>query len=119
MTTTEKLASCANNNNNNNNNEASCNNAISSTTPGVVDECGIWVALSTLPGSGVGMYARKSYQMGEASLADHTIPIVDFPLHNSHHNNATTTFLWDEYFWDGNRLKCKIQSMCNYVFFAA
>jgi hypothetical protein len=100
----DKLASCANNNNNNNN-EASCKNAIiSSTIPGV-DECGIWVAPSTLPGSGVGMYAGKSYQMGEALMADHTIPIVDFPLHNSHHN-ATTTFLWDEYFWDGNRLKC-------------
>jgi hypothetical protein len=92
----EKLASCANNNN-----EASCN-AISST-PGV-DDCGIWVAPSTLPGSGAGMYAGKSYKMGETLLADHTIPIVDFPLHNSHHN--ATTFLWDEYFWDGNRLKC-------------
>jgi hypothetical protein len=101
----EKLASCANNNNNNNNDDdddkASCN-AISST-PGV-DDCGIWVAPSTLPGSGIGMYAGKSYKMGEALMADHTIPIVDFPLHNSHHN--ATTFLWDEYFWDGNRLKC-------------
>jgi hypothetical protein len=28
-------------------------------------ECGVWVAMSTIPGSGIGMYAGKSFKSGE------------------------------------------------------
>lgn len=58
-------------------------------------QCGVWVGLSTLPGTGVGMFAGKDFQKGDLLLnvGDHVIPIVDLGRRKS------DFFLWDEYTW--------------------
>lgn len=61
------------------------------------EECGVWLALSTLPGTGIGMFAGKEFRQDETLMAagDHIIPIVDFLLYQP----ANVKFLWDEYTW--------------------
>lgn len=63
-----------------------------------LSECGIWLAPSTIPGAGLGMYAGKDFKSNEnlQALGDVTIPIVDMP----HHQNGDWKFLWDEYTWN-------------------
>ena len=67
------------------------------TTSDDDDECGVWLALSTLPGTGIGMFAGKEFRENETLMAagDHIIPIVDFLLYQP----ANVKFLWDEYTW--------------------
>jgi hypothetical protein len=65
------------------------------TSPSV--ECGVWLTMSSLPGTGIGMFAGQSFKTGDdmmEGLGDHIIPIVDFGLYHS-----STYFLWDEYTW--------------------
>lgn len=61
------------------------------------EECGVWLALSTLPGTGIGMFAGKEFKKDQEFMAigDHIIPIVDFTVYQ----NETVSFLWDEYIW--------------------
>lgn len=70
----------------------------SSTT----EECGVYVGLSTLPGTGIGMFAGKDFQKGDEllSIGDHIIPIVDVGWEIE--NNDDRFFLWDEYTWNSN-----------------
>ena len=62
------------------------------------EECGVWLALSTLPGTGIGMFAGKEFIKGENFMAagDHVVPIIDMPVYNQGDNDY---FLWDEYVW--------------------
>jgi hypothetical protein len=50
------------------------------------DACGLWVALSTIPGAGIGMYAGTNFQIGDPLLphgsGDHVIPIVDLRVNH-------------------------------------
>ena len=68
------------------------------TTPEAQDECGVWLALSTLPGTGIGMFAGKEYVKGDMFMAagDHVVPIVDFATYQP---DGGESFLWDEYTW--------------------
>ena len=61
-------------------------------------ECGVWLALSTLPGAGIGIFAGKNFSTREQFMpaGDHTVPIVDIIAHNGGRNFF---FLWDEYTW--------------------
>ena len=73
-----------------------------------VSECGIWLAMSTLPGAGIGMYAGKDFNRGDnmhPNLGDHCIPITDLELN---HNDAEF-FLWDEYTWNSQFLRMNNQ----------
>jgi len=56
-------------------------------------QCGIYLALSTLPGTGLGMFAGRDFFKGEQMMlaGDHTIPIVD----------GIGVTLWDSYVWVG------------------
>lgn len=79
------------------------------------DECGVWLALSTLEGTGIGMFAGKEFTAGQPFMmaGDHMVPIVDILAHNrdkdkNKHNgdgndndneDARLFFLWDEYTW--------------------
>ncbi len=59
-------------------------------------ECGVWLALSTLPGAGIGMFAGKGFEKDEVFMAgDLTVPIVDVETHQG----PDLFFLWDEYTW--------------------
>jgi hypothetical protein len=67
-------------------------------------ECGIWLAPSTIPGAGLGMYAGRNFHHGDALQLDYTgvpvgdpvIPIVDIEAHNG---DKKFRMLWDEYTW--------------------
>jgi hypothetical protein len=58
--------------------------------------------MSTLPGTGIGMFAGKSFKEGDVMMpaGDHIIPFVDVGL--SHGTNIF--FLWDEYTWVSKRI---------------
>lgn len=65
-------------------------------------DCGVWLAESTIPHAGIGMYAGRSYEVKEPLTAtgDVAIPIVDI---NFYHGSKFD-FLWDAYTWGGSDL---------------
>jgi hypothetical protein len=67
------------------------------------DTCGIWFAPSSIPNSGLGMYAGRNFEEGEEMTAtgDAVIPIVDMALHQG----TKWFFLWDSYTWDATGLQ--------------
>ena len=71
------------------------------TSTAHLDECGIWLAPSCLPGAGLGMYAGRSFTKGEVmqQTGDVVIPIVDILMHQR--GRGKFPFLWDEYTWNG------------------
>jgi hypothetical protein len=71
--------------------------AVAYTTP----TCGIWLAKSTIPNAGLGMFAGKPFQNGQDLLesGDIVIPIVDFSLHQWKYHYR---LLWDDYTWDSD-----------------
>lgn len=84
-------------------------------------ECGIWLALSSLPNTGMGMYAGKEYKHGQklqSPLGDISIPVTDMKLHNS---NPDFHYLWDSYVWgaDPYNLVFTIDQEAPYVEFAS
>lgn len=86
------------------------NNNDDNQSPDDLDEtCGIWVAISTLPNSGLGMYAGKSYQPGELlPIRDHATPMFDVRIH--HEDEDEYPFLWEDYYWNGGGMTCIDQS---------
>lgn len=64
--------------------------------------CGLWLAESSIPHAGIGMYAGRSYEKKEALAAtgDVVIPIVDI---NFYHGSKFN-FLWDSYTWGAAEL---------------
>ena len=67
----------------------------STSSAGEADQCGVWVGMSTLPGTGLGMFAGKDFKYGELLLpvGDLIIPIVDLGSRQSRF------FLWNDYTW--------------------
>lgn len=72
--------------------------------------CGVYLAESTLPGTGIGMYAGpKGYRKGETitkELGDLIVPITDLKtthsdtgLYDEDAKDMTKYFLWDQYTW--------------------
>lgn len=61
-------------------------------------ECGVYLAPSTIPGAGMGMYAgNKEYNDGDILTdSDIVIPVFELDWHNDHGN---FDFLWNEYVW--------------------
>jgi hypothetical protein len=61
-------------------------------------ECFMYLAPSTIPGAGLGVFAgSKAYKEGDfVSPGDIVIPIIDQELHHPHDD---WEFLWDEYTW--------------------
>jgi hypothetical protein len=64
--------------------------------------CGMYLAPSTIPGAGLGIFAGDHpIARGEAlGMGDIVIPIVDFHWHNGGKNNTAYPFLWLEYTWN-------------------
>jgi hypothetical protein len=75
-------------------------NATAATTP---IECGIYMAPSTIPGAGLGIFAGRAFRAHEPlqQSGDLALSIVDIVLHN---NDSGFTFLWDEYTWNAEAL---------------
>ena len=76
-----------------------------SPSPAVSLECGIWLAPSTIPGAGLGLYAGRHFQAEEQlqQSGDLTISIVDLRLH-TRYGHEYESFLWDEYTWNAQAL---------------
>jgi hypothetical protein len=62
------------------------------------EECNLYLAPSTIPGAGFGMFSgSKSFKNGEQlALPDIMIPTYDMEWHNGH---KEFSFLWEEYTW--------------------
>jgi hypothetical protein len=69
--------------------------------------CEIWLAPSTIPGAGLGMYAGRAFKKGESLLygGDLVVPIVDIFQHAEEASTAPWAFLWTDYSWNGNALR--------------
>ena len=69
------------------------------------EQCGVWLAPSTIPGAGLGMFAGKHFETDDVLIptGDSVIGIVDIALHNRQQHRET--FLWDEYTWSGRSLR--------------
>jgi len=69
------------------------------------EQCGLYLAPSTIPGAGLGMFAGVDFEEGsEVTPGDAMVPIRDMNWHNSLHG-FTNQFLWDEYIWSGATFK--------------
>eukprot|EP00536_Pseudo-nitzschia_multiseries_P018661 jgi/Psemu1/56654/gm1.56654_g len=66
------------------------------------NECGLYLAPSSIPGAGLGMYSgSKKYEAYElVSDSDLMIPTWDLDYHNG---NDVYHFLWDEYTWSSSK----------------
>jgi SET domain len=63
----------------------------------VSSECGVYIATSTIPGAGLGLFAGKDFNKGErVTWGDLIIPIVELNWNNGHEDFF---WLWDEYTW--------------------
>jgi hypothetical protein len=59
--------------------------------------CGVWLAPSTIPGAGLGMFAGRAYKPQEiVTEGDIVIPLSEIDWHNGFQLNF---FLWEEYTW--------------------
>jgi hypothetical protein len=71
----------------------------SSSATTSTQECGVYLAPSTIPGAGLGMFAgNREYQKGDVVTdGDLMIPVFELDWHNG---NVDFPFLWDEYVWN-------------------
>jgi hypothetical protein len=76
--------------------DGSCSSATSK------DVCGIWFARSSIPNSGLGMYAGRNFEEGEELMAtgDVVIPLIDVELYH----DVKSFFIWDSYTWNAGSL---------------
>lgn len=66
----------------------------------IQEECGVYLAPSTIPGAGLGMFAGKSYGVHDTvTQGDIIIPLSSLDWHNDF---KLDFFLWEEYTWDGD-----------------
>ena len=63
----------------------------------VRSECGVYLAPSTIPGAGLGMFAGKDFNKGDrVTYGDIVVPLVELEWNNG---NNKFFWLWDEYIW--------------------
>jgi hypothetical protein len=69
-------------------------------------DCEIWLAPSTIPGAGLGMYAGRDYLQGDTLLpcGDSLVPIIDYAANAKTVGKDHLKFLWNEYVWDSQGL---------------
>ena len=69
---------------------------ISITSTSKDDTCGTYLAESTIPGAGLGMFTGHDFSTGEEiTPGDIILPILEFGWHAG----EDTYLLWDEYTW--------------------
>jgi hypothetical protein len=64
-------------------------------------ECGIYLAPSTIPGAGMGMFVGDQHLVVNDTVTrgDIVFPIIELKFHAGAGNNKNVDFLWDEYTW--------------------
>ena len=90
--------------------DGSCSSPISSPEgASPTPKCGVYLAMSTLPGTGIGMFAGRDYEEGQdmMELGDHVIPIVDVNIHQP----KDIFFLWDDYTWDSDTVRATYEGV--------
>jgi SET domain len=66
------------------------------------DVCRIYVAPSTIPGAGIGIFAGVSFNRGDlVTPGDGVVPIYN-PVFNNGNQEHINTLLWDEYVWSAS-----------------
>ena len=66
-------------------------------------QCGLYLAESSIPGAGWGMFSGVHHDEGDVvTEGDIVIPLVDIEWNNG---NDDFFFLWDEYEWSSNAFK--------------
>lgn len=70
------------------------------TTYARQEDCGLYLAPSTIPGAGLGMFAgNRPFNVGDVvSYSDLMIMVNDMDWHNGG-EEADYSFLWEEYTW--------------------
>ncbi|KAL7557110.1 hypothetical protein ACA910_002359 [Epithemia clementina (nom. ined.)] len=88
-----------NNDNNNNNND---------------NQCGVYLAPSTIPGAGNGIFAGRFAAAGDASLLppDLVVPVTDYVFHN-HFHPVQDMYRWFQHSWDGDTFQGVAQEAWN------
>jgi hypothetical protein len=68
----------------------------------VDDVCRVYIAPSTIPGAGYGIFAGVSFRKGDlVTPGDGVVPIHNPVFHNGNVEHVDT-FLWDEYVWSAS-----------------
>jgi hypothetical protein len=71
-----------------------------------LESCGIYLAPSSIPNAGLGMYAghRPFKKNDEVTYEDIVMPIFEFEWHNKGKKETQKfeNFLWDEYTWNAD-----------------
>lgn len=67
-------------------------------------DCGLYLAPSSIPGAGLGMYAgrsaiSKNHPVVPRGGGDVIIPLIEMEWHTSYGTTEERHFLWDEYTW--------------------
>jgi hypothetical protein len=89
-------------------NNGTCQPEVAANVSSINSQCRVWLAMSTLPGAGIGMFAGAAFKKGEDMMraGDHIIPIVDLFMYHGGRALDNHFFLWDEYTWNGKSLQC-------------
>jgi hypothetical protein len=70
-------------------------------------KCGIWIAKSTLPNAGIGMFAGRKYAPKQHLGVDRVVPIIDMEKYQG----SGWPFLWNAYTWNSERLENEADSV--------
>lgn len=83
--------------------ESSAATTTTETTTPAKPRCGVYLAPSTIPGSGLGMFAGDNhYKVDDTvTLGDAVIPLFEYEWNNVGGPFEGQSFLWDEYTWNG------------------
>jgi hypothetical protein len=89
-------------------NDGTCQPEVAANVSSINSQCRVWLAMSTLPGAGIGTFAGTAFKKGEEMMraGDHIIPIVDLFMYHGGRALDNHFFLWDEYTWNGKSLQC-------------
>jgi hypothetical protein len=62
--------------------------------------CDLWLAPSTIPGAGLGVFTGRDFYVGEVvTTGDVTVPLVDMDTEDDTSSSSSLAFLWDDYTW--------------------
>ena len=71
---------------------------LSSSDHDDIQTCGLWLAPSSIPNSGLGMYAGKDYEPGRVVEIASWISLVDYNEHNAEFGDYSEEALMEDYY---------------------
>jgi hypothetical protein len=75
-------------------------------------ECGYWLAPSSLPGTGLGMFAGRDFAKGEKfeyGAGDAVLPLSDVLFQSRKNDFLMPDFLWSQYTWTCPHLTLSVE----------